>query len=211
MTTERVNLLVPAEAVPRLSIPDRALSTGAPDPVRVDFRGTSLPYDRGTALALRRRRRVAPFLLAYTILGAAVAVFAPAPPGVHLFWSSGLVGLSFTQALWHTPTVPSALPGGDLFLRNVPADVAAEWIDRNPGVHLVERRPAVRRFPPRAYPIAAVLLLLAAVQAAIVLAVAVAGEPASLWLLAPALATAGLTAAYKSIPFDHVRFTHSRV
>jgi hypothetical protein len=37
VTGERVNLLVPAEVVPRLDVPPRALSTGAADPVWLEI------------------------------------------------------------------------------------------------------------------------------------------------------------------------------
>jgi hypothetical protein len=101
---------------------------------------------------------------------------------------------------------PAALRGGDLFVPGVPAAVAEQWIERNPGVHTVSRRPVVRRYPARTYPIAAVLMLIAAVQAAIVPAVDETGNPFWVWLIAPALAAAGITLAYKAIPFAHVRF-----
>ncbi|GIM95022.1 hypothetical protein [Paractinoplanes toevensis] len=101
---------------------------------------------------------------------------------------------------------PAPIRGGDLFVRGVPAAVAEQWIERNPGVHTVSRRPVVRRYPARTYTIAAVLVLIVAVQAVIVPAVGETGNPFWVWLFAPALAATGITLAYKSIPFDHVRF-----
>jgi hypothetical protein len=64
-------------------------------------------------------------------------------------------------------------------------------------------RPVVRRYPARVYPIASMLLLVAMVQFVILLAL-------GSWLWAPvvlALGVGGVVLAYKSIPFDHVRFT----
>ena len=59
--------------------------------------------------------------------------------------------------------------------------------------------PAVRRFRPRTY-------RLAAVQPLIVTGAGDLEEPLPWWLAAAAPAGAGITAGYKSIPFDHVRF-----
>jgi hypothetical protein len=73
---------------------------------------------------------------------------------------------------------------------------------------LVENQVVRRRFRPRVYQIAAVLLLIAAVQVVIVLAVDGVENPLWLWLAAPiALGGAGIALAYKSIPFENVRFT----
>ncbi|WP_433291059.1 hypothetical protein ACQP2F_24515 [Actinoplanes sp. CA-030573] len=81
-------------------------------------------------------------------------------------------------------------------------------LDEVPGVRLARRRPVVRRFRPRVYQVASVLLLIAAVQAVIVLAVDGAEEPLWLWLAAPAaLGGGGIALAYKSIPFEHVTFS----
>lgn len=103
-------------------------------------------------------------------------------------------------------SVGVAAPGG-VYVRGVPASVAEEWIAQNPGVQPVRRRPAVRLFRPRVYTYASVLCLVAAVQVIIVLAVDGAENPLWLWMtVAPALTVAGVTLAYKSIPFGHVRF-----
>ena len=97
--------------------------------------------------------------------------------------------------------------GGGVYVRGVPVAVAEEWMAQNPGVHAIRRRPAVRRFRPRVYTYASVVCLVAAVQVVIVLAVDGAENPLWLWVTAPlALTAAGATLAYKSIPFDHVRF-----
>jgi hypothetical protein len=102
---------------------------------------------------------------------------------------------------------PAPVGGGHVYLRDVPAAVAEQWIAQNPGVRAVVRRPAVRRFRPRVYTIASVLCLIAAVQVVIVLAVDGTDNPLWLWLAAPiALGGGGIALAYKSIPFEHVRF-----
>jgi hypothetical protein len=73
---------------------------------------------------------------------------------------------------------------------------------------LTALKPVVRRrFRPRTYAIGSVLFLIAAVQVVIVLAVDGADNPLWLWLAAPiALGGGGIALAYKSIPFEHVRF-----
>ncbi|MEU4238223.1 hypothetical protein [Actinoplanes sp. NPDC026619] len=118
--------------------------------------------------------------------------------------------LSIPDTSGAAPALPTPIRGGDLFLPGVPAALAAQWIDRNPGVYTVSRRPAVRRYPPHVYPIAAVLALLTAVQAVIVPAVDGVANPPWAWLLGPALAAAGVTLAYKAIPFAHVRYARPR-
>src|SRR5690349_2927600 len=99
----------------------------------------------------------------------------------------------------------AALKGGGLYLRDVPASVAEEWISQNPGVRPVKRRPAVRLFRARVYTYASVVCLIAAVQVLIVLAVDGAENPLWLWVAGPpGLAAGGVALAYKSIPFEHV-------
>ncbi|WP_030442052.1 hypothetical protein [Actinoplanes subtropicus] len=131
--SERVNLLVPAEVVPRLSMTDGAVGTTAP------------------------------------------------------------------------------VRGGGVYLRGVPVSLAEEWMAQNPGVQAIKRRPAARRFRARVYTYASVGFLILTVQAVIVLAVDGVDEPLWLWVGGPlALAAAGATLAYKSIPFEHVRFSAGR-
>jgi hypothetical protein len=102
---------------------------------------------------------------------------------------------------------PAPVGGGHVYLRDVPAAVAEQWIAQNPGVRAVVRRPAVRRFRPRVYTVASVLCLIAAVQVVIVLAVDGTDNPLWLWLTAPiVLGGGGIALAYKSIPFAHVSF-----
>jgi hypothetical protein len=123
-----------------------------------------------------------------------VDLLVPAEVAPRLSMSDGALGVA-------------ALRGGVLYVRDVPAAVAEEWIAQNPGVRSVRRRPAVRLFRPRVYTYASVVCLIAAVQVVIVLAVDGAENPLWLWLTAPAvLAAAGITLACKSIPFEHVRF-----
>ncbi|GAA2632173.1 hypothetical protein [Paractinoplanes durhamensis] len=106
-----------------------------------------------------------------------------------------------------TAGTPAALRGGDLFLRGVPAADAERWIEQNPGVRTVSRRPVVRRYRARDYTVAAVVVLVVAVQAVIVPAVDGVENPMWLWLVGPALFAAGISLAYRSIPFGHVRFS----
>jgi fatty acid desaturase len=78
-------------------------------------------------------------------------------------------------------------------------DVTAERV-RNPQEALA----VTRRYPRRAYQIAAVLFLIAAAQAVIV--VTAAGGESWLWGAAVVLAAGGVTAAFKSMPFENVTF-----
>ena len=101
----------------------------------------------------------------------------------------------------------AAVRGGGVYVRGVPVSLAEEWIAQNPGVQAIKRRPAGRWFRPRVYTYASVGFLILAVQAVIVLAVDGVEEPLWLWVAVPvALTAAGVTLAYKSIPFDHVHF-----
>jgi hypothetical protein len=75
------------------------------------------------------------------------------------------------------------------------------------GVRAPQRRPALRRFRARVYAYTSVVCLIAAVQVVILLAVDGAENPLWLWVTGPlVLAAAGVTLAYKSIPFEHVQF-----
>src|SRR4051794_23903754 len=76
------------------------------------------------------------------------------------------------------------VPGG-VYVRGVPVSVAEEWIAQNPGVHAIRRRPVARWFRPRVYTYTSVVLLIAAVQVVVVLAVDGVAEPLWLWLGAP--------------------------
>jgi hypothetical protein len=105
------------------------------------------------------------------------------------------------------PGTTAPIRGGGVYMRGVPVSVAEQWMAQNPGVHTIKRRPAARRFRPRVYTYASVVCLIAAVQVVIVLAVDGVANPLWLWVGAPlGLAAAGATLAYKSIPFEHVRF-----
>ena len=64
--------------------------------------------------------------------------------------------------------------------------------------------PVTRRYPRRAYQIAAVLSLIAATQAVIV--VTAAGGGSWLWGAAVVLVAGAATSAYKSMPFENVTF-----
>ncbi|GIE98865.1 hypothetical protein Ari01nite_63300 [Paractinoplanes rishiriensis] len=203
------NLLIPAEVLPRLDMPPVALSTGAADPVWLDLPAGRFPYDHRAAAAVRRARRTRPVLLAvaavvFVLYTIQLAGAAEIPAGVHLFGSAGLCVAGLARLSWQVPSLPVGV-GGDVYLAAVPEPVAAQWVARNPGVLLVDRRPVVRRFRPRFYTAGAVLFLIAAVQVVIVLAVG--GVSGSAWLAAPALVAAGVTLGYRSVPFGHVRFT----
>jgi hypothetical protein len=221
MTAERVNLLIPAGLVGRLDIPPRSLTTGGTDPVWLDAPANPnrlrrkptirLPYDVSTATALRRGRL---YRLPMTGLVGAIIALSVAelvsdytmPKGMHLLSSAGLATATFAHVRWLNPTLPTALPGGDLYLREVPADVAAEWLSRNPGIRIVDRRPAMRRFRPLVYSIGAAAALVAATQIVILLANDGVDDPLGAWLTAPALTATAAALAYKSLRRPHVTF-----
>ena len=101
--------------------------------------------------------------------------------------------------------------GGGVYVRGVPVSVAEQWMAQNPGVHAIRRRPAVRWFRPRVYTYTSVAFLILTVQAVVVLAVDGVPEPVWLCVGGPLLlAAAGVTLAYKSIPFEHVHFSEGR-
>jgi hypothetical protein len=221
MTAERVNLLIPAGLVGRLDIPPLSLTTGGTDPVWLDAPANPnrlrrkptirLPYDVSTATAIRRGRI---YRLPMTGLVGAIVALSLAelvtdhtmPNGVHLLSSAGLATATFAHVRWLNPVLPTALPGGDLYLKDVPAAVATEWMSRNPGVRTVDRRPVVRRFRPLVYSAGAAAVLVAAAQIIILLANDGVDDPLGAWLAAPALALAAATLAYKSARRPHVTF-----
>jgi len=216
-----VNLLVPAGLVARLDVPARSLTTGGADPVWLDAPVNPnrlrrkptirLPYDVTTATALRRGRlfRLPMTGFVTVLVGLSLAELIgdyAMPKGVHLLSSAGLATATFAHARWLNPVLPIALPGGDLYLRAVPGDLADEWILRNPGVRVVARRPVARRFRPLVYSAGAAAALEAAAQAVIVLANDGVRNPPVLWLAAPALVVAAAALAYRSARRPHVTF-----
>ena len=127
-----------------------------------------------------------------------VNLLVPAEVVPRLSWTDGAVGA----------TAPVR---GGVYVRGVPVSVAEEWVAQNPGVQAIKRRPAARRFRPRVYTYSSVVFLILTVQAVVVLAVD--GVPEPVWLVVGGplvLAVAGVTLAYKSIPFDHVHFSEGR-
>jgi hypothetical protein len=214
-----VNLLIPADVVPRLRIPDLAVTTGEPGVFWCDrpwgrFRWSRrhvvrLPYDAVSAGKLRKRARLdrlhRVFLVAY-LVPAVLVLFDVRPDlaGWGFAASAVMVAVSLLDAHWDAAPKPSRTGRGDLYLPGLPPAVAQRWIEANPGVRQVDRMPTYRRYRPRVYVTAAVTCALAA-GAIVVLLFDGADFPLLLLYVPPILAGSALVLAYRALPTGHLR------
>jgi hypothetical protein len=215
------NLLIPADVVSLLRIPDVAVSTGEPGGVWCDRTWgrwrlsrrhvVRLPYDVAAAAKLRKRavstRVYAIFLPAY-LLFVAWNLSRPEQERSSSPWpmimSVGLFALSVLDSRWNVAPVPSRTGRGDLYLPGLPPAVAQLWLESNPGVQAVDREPTYRRWPPRVYAAGALLCAAIAVGLVVWLFSGVDVSLAILFVL-PALVIAALTLAYRTLPTGHTR------
>ncbi|AEV84202.1 hypothetical protein ACWT_3179 [Actinoplanes sp. SE50] len=214
--TPRTDLVIPADLVAGLDIPSLAVTDATPDPVwapvpigQNTFRrdpSQRLPLDPRTAATTMRHRRLAPWgppalfgtLIIYWIslhrhdLPLAVSLAGLAVYlGTIVGWQRVTAGLPAQR--------PRRLPSGDLRIPKVPAEVAAQWTVRNPGVTVTDEpmpRPHSRRF----YAGWAIGLLSATVLLVVVLAEDGREDDIRLWMLVPMLFVSGIVMAFRMRP-----------
>ena len=215
------NLLIPADMVSALRIPDAAVSTGEHGGVWCDrtwgrWRWSHryvirLPYDPAAAARLRKHavltHAYAVFWPAY-LLVVAWDVFRPDWGRWSFPWPlvmiAGLIALSFLSDRWNAAPIPSRTGRGDLYLPSLPPAVARLWLASNPGVRAVDRKPTYRRWPARVY-VAGALLCAGIAFGLLAWLFSGADVPVELLFVAPALVAAALTQAYLALPTGNSR------
>jgi len=218
------NLLIPAAVVPRLAIPDRAVTTGEPGPVWCDVswgRTTlsrrhivRLPYDGRAAARIRRRRRLDRLNIVTYILSLAFSLadilylhrhgVRSTPHWWPTLFPVAALGLSIAAAIARVSQTPLRTARGDLYLPNLPDALAEQWIAANPGVTAVPDKPRYRRFHPAVYLVGALACLLGAGR---ILALLSSGaDLATIFVLAlPVLVIAAVVLAILAVPGGHTR------
>ncbi|WP_030443650.1 hypothetical protein [Actinoplanes subtropicus] len=217
------NLLIPADMVGVLRIPDVAVSTGEHGGVWCDrtwgrWRWSRryvvrLPYDTAAAARLRKRAVLTRFNAVFGagyILVVAWDLFRPDRSRWSFPWPlamlAGLVVLSFLGDRWNAAPIPSRTGRGDLYLPGLPPAVAQLWLECNPRVRAVDRKPTYRRWPPWAYIAGAVLCVVIAFGLLEWL-FSGADVPVEILFVLPALALTALSLAYLALPTGHRRLS----
>ncbi|RSM55638.1 hypothetical protein DMB66_35605 [Actinoplanes sp. ATCC 53533] len=228
-----MNVLVPLDALPGLSVPPAAITDGSADPVWVELpvrgeylygrkRMLPLPFDAATAetarrwLRLDRRRRavLAPISISLLVAAAATVFMDDSRfDAVRL----GLFAAGFLLQLWTAHAVekvtvaqqPDLIGRLGVYLPAVSAAVAREWVRRNPVVRVVPWRPRPRRYSSSAYRRAAGLFAVAA--AAVWWFSLSDGEFGWITPLAfGVLVGAAVVSAFKALPVGFIRFDNAR-
>jgi len=215
------NLLIPAGLVSSLRIPDVAVSTGELGGVWRDrtwgrWRWSRrhivrLPYDPVAAAKLRKYAvlsRVNKVFLPVYLVGLAWywhrvdQARSPFPRAAIIIAASLL--LSILGERWNAAPIPSRTGRGDLYLPGLPPAVAQLWLESNPGVQAVDRKPTYRRWSPWVY--AAGSLLCAAIAAGLVgWMFSGADVPLPILFVLPAVIVAAVVLAYLALPTGHIR------
>jgi hypothetical protein len=212
------NVLVPTAVIASLRIPALTVTTGTTDVIWCDrswgrFRWSRrhrlrLPYDPTAAAKLRKRARLDALYAVLLLAALLQPILWFLDVRLTLPW--GLIGsgvmfiVSMLDARWDAAPKPVRCGNGDLYLPALPATVAQQWIDANPGVRAVDRMPTYRRHPPWAYAAAALGCTLAAIATAVIVFDG-RDHPLELFLAAPALVVAALCLAYRALPTGHIR------
>lgn len=213
VTIKRTDLVVPANLIAGLRIPELAVTDGSAEPEWADVPMSSwrfrrrpsqrLPLDRASAKRVRRYLRLAPWSALVGIIPLAsltVVVLSARVNMVLVVLGSVIsVGWNFTQPHRLPDQTPSRGYNGDLRIPQVPEEVAQEWVAANPGVFVTDE-PAPRAHPPRFYGIWAAVQLVAAFALATVLSEDGRENSFLLWLPVPVLFISGIMAAYKIQP-----------
>lgn len=202
--------------IPALDIPPLALTNAMTEPEWDDLplrRGIyrrhpslRLPLDPRTAAATRRYRRLAPWSLPLNLV--ALILYWVTLRSDHLPFAVQLAALGFYPATvfwWHRLSAglprqhPQRLRSGDLRIRDVPVEVAEQWVVRNPGVTTTDEPmplPHSRRY----YARWSIGLVTAAIALFVTLANDGREDNVLLWMLSPILFVAGVVTALKTLP-----------
>ncbi|MEU4690588.1 hypothetical protein [Actinoplanes sp. NPDC023714] len=210
---ERTDLVVPADAIARLRIPPLAITDGAADPEWVEVPlsrwwfltrrpSQRLPLDARSARSVRRATRLAPWSLPValvSLIGWWLAYHANLTragllAAMAAFFSVHLLGLVRDHGL--PKHLPYRTRFGELRIPGVPAAVAQQWLARNPEV-TATGEPAPRPHSRRFYIGWSTGLLAASIGIAATMANNGREDDILLWMLVPALFTAGIVAALR--------------
>jgi hypothetical protein len=215
------NLLIPADLVSLLRIPDAAVSTGEPGGVWCDRTWgrwilsrrhvLRLPYDAAAAAKLRKHAVLTRVYVISAVADLLVLAWRFSRPEQER-WSTpwpiivdaGPILLSILNLRWNVAPAPSRTGRGELYLPGLPPAVAQLWLESNPGVQAVDRAPTYRRWPPWVYAGGALLCTAIAVGLAKWLFSGSEVPLAPLFAL-PAFVVAALTLTYLALPTGHNR------
>ena len=184
VTHAHANLFIPMATVSRLSVPPLGVTDGSSDPEWVGLRCRGgfryarkptlrIPFDAVTAATARRWVQfhrlddmvLAPIFLALMLAGYALSVYGDVTGRRAYIWSLPLY-LTALALAWWTKTVdqrltveqhPELVGRHGVYISCVDAVVAQKWVKRNPGVTVVEAKPAWRRYPTWVYAAASAL------------------------------------------------------
>jgi hypothetical protein len=210
------NLLVPAELVASLRIPDLTVSTGEPGGVwcprpwgrlRWSRRYViPLPYDPASAAKLRKQAVLDRVQQVFSPVYLAIMLWFSFRPtnraSLPLFAAGALIVFALLESRWKVGPRIARTGRGDLYVPDLPPAVARRWLDDNPGVRRVKRKPTYRRWPSWAYVTAALVCVAGAAEAN-----RYTSTGASLLMV---LALAGIvTFAYLALPTGHTRLDRS--
>jgi hypothetical protein len=217
------NLLIPADLVSELRIPDVAVSSGEPGGVWCDRSWgrwilsrryvLRLPYDAVAAAKLRKLAVLNRVYVLFAIADLTVLAWRFTTPEQQR-WSSpwpmimnaSVAALLILKVRWNVAPEPSRTRRGDLYLPGLPPAVAQLWLQSNPAAQVVDRKPAYRRWPPWVY--AGGALLSAALTIGLARCLFSGRDVPLVPLLAlPAVVAAALTLAYLALPTGHSRLS----
>lgn len=220
------NLLIPGDMVHALRIPDVAVTTGQPGGVWCDRTWglmrwsvryvVRLPFDARAAARLRKRavlnRVYAVFLPADVLAGSLFWYFLGHGPALGLLpvvMNVALFVLAVLDARWNASPKPSRTGRGDLYLPDLPPAVAQLWLESNPAVQTVDRKPTYRRWPPWVYAGGA-LVCTAITFGMVKWLFSGADIPMGILFLLPTLVVAALILTYMALPTGHTPLNSAR-
>lgn len=219
------NLLIPADLVSLLRIPDVAVSTGEPGGVWCDRTWgrwilsrrdvLRLPYDAAAAAKLRKHAVLTRVYVIFVVADVLVLAWRLSRPEEQrwaspwpMIMNAGLIVLSTLNLRWNVAPAPSRTRRGDLYLPGLPPAAAQLWLESNPGVQAVDREPTYRRWPPWVY--AGGALLCAAIAVGLVKWLFSGFDvPLAPLFASPAFVVAALTLAYLALPTGHTRLNRA--
>jgi len=205
------NLLIPADLTSTLQVPDLTVSTGEPGGVwcagswgvlywsrRYVVR---LPYDPVAAAKLRKLavlHRISLALLPVYLSGMWVWLRPIDPRLGPVALCVLILVVAALRGRWQVNQIPSRTGRGDMYLPALPPEVAYRWLETNPGIRAVGRKPTYRRWPAWVYAAGSVVCAVGTIATA-------------RWLViggfdvAPAMMFGSLVLAYLALPTGQTR------